>query len=114
MQRYRDGNPLERPIHRPSGIPADDFSAPLRTHRPEGKPIGFGEAGWFSDNGPFGGEQAQADFIGLIAGPLTRGQGLDLCLFDRPWLHDPGATDSVGLLLRDGTPKLAYEAWLDL
>jgi hypothetical protein len=98
-------------IKRPSDIPDDYYSRAL-SYLP-GKPFGFSELGWPSIDF-FGGEQAQADFIMQMAGRLTREQGIDLHLFGWAWLHDLNENDHIGLIKREGTEKLAYEAWKTL
>ena len=120
-----DGQLRERPINRPSHIPTDYYKRV--TERMPGKPLGFSEVGWPSENG-FGGEDDQADFIIRSSGELTVGQGIDLRLYGWPWLHNLIAPDrenpeafpdvhvegSVGLINYDGTAKAAYEVWKDL
>lgn len=98
-------------IKRPSDIPDDYYSRAL-SYLP-GKPFGFSELGWPSIDF-FGGEQAQADFIMQVAGRLTREQGINLHLFGWAWLHDLNENDHIGLIKRDGTEKLAYEAWKNI
>ncbi len=67
-----------QPIHLPSHIPDDYFSSVLN-YMP-GKIIGFSEMSWPSDNGPFGGEELQAEFLMDILSRLTRDQDdVDLC-----------------------------------
>ncbi len=100
-----------RGINRPSDIPDDYYSRAL-SYFPD-KPFGFSELGWPSMDA-FGGEQAQADFITQAAGRLTRDQGVKLHLFGWSWLHDLSENDSIGLIKRDGTEKLAYRVWKNL
>ncbi|MGB9684627.1 MAG: hypothetical protein ACPL1Z_06835 [Candidatus Bathyarchaeales archaeon] len=100
-----------REINRPSDIPDNYYSEAL-SYLPD-KPVGFSELGWPSMEA-FGGEQAQADFITQVAGRLTREQGMNLHLFGWAWLHDLDENDYIGLIKRDGTEKLAYEAWKNL
>jgi hypothetical protein len=95
-------------INRPSDIPDDYYSRLLELV--PGKPFGFSELGWPSLNA-FGGQGAQADFIGQVVGRLTREQGVDLHMVGWAWLHDLEGGDAVGLIRRDGTAKLAYDAW---
>ena len=111
VKRDRDGNPLPDPIHRPSDVPADYYASALADRGLAGKPLGFTEIGWPSENGPFGGEQAQADFLSVVPGALTADQGLDLRLLGWPWLHDLAGGDSHGLIERDGTAKTAFGVW---
>lgn len=98
-------------INRVSDIPDDYYSRAL-SYMP-GKPFGFSELAWSSLDA-FGGEQGQADFITLAATRLTVAQGVDLHLFGWPWLHDLDDNDSIGLIKRDGTERLAYQAWQEL
>jgi hypothetical protein len=98
-------------INKPSDIPNNYYSKALSYL--SGKPLGFSELGWPSMD-VFGGEQAQADFITQAAGRLTREQGVNLHLFGWAWLHDLDENDFIGLIKRDGTEKLAYEAWKNL
>ncbi len=64
--------------------------------------------------GAFGGEQAQAEFIPMLADDLTQDLGIDLEFIMWPWLHDLGPVDDTGLIGNDGVEKLGYAAWLDL
>ncbi len=98
-------------INRPSDIPNDYYSKAL-IYMPD-KPVGFSELGWPSMDA-FGGEQAQADFIAQVVGRLTREQGINLYLFGWAWLHDLNENDSIGLIKRNGTEKLAYEVWKNI
>jgi hypothetical protein len=75
-----------------------------------GKAFGFSEIAWPSML-EFGGEQAQADFLNASVGRLTTDQGLELHMISWSWLHDVDDSDDIGLVERDGSPKLAYEAW---
>lgn len=95
-------------INRPSDIP-DDYYSRLKEHLP-GKPIGFSEVAWPSLEA-FGGEQSQASFLGELCGRLTQDTGINLHLLGWPWLHDLDDNDSIGLIRRDGTTKLAYGVW---
>ena len=95
-------------INRPSDIP-DDYYSNLLNYMP-GKRFGFSEVAWPSMSA-FGGEEGQADFLSQVVGRLTVEQGVDLHLLGWPWLHDLGEADFVGLIQRNGTPKLAYSAW---
>ena len=97
-----------RGINRPADIPSDYYSQALE-YMP-GKPLGFSELGWPSLE-VFGGEQGQSDFIAQAAGRLTREQGVELRLFGWAWLHDLGSGEGIGLIRRDGTPKMAYNTW---
>ena len=60
----------------------------------------------------FGGEQAQADFLNALIGNLTVDCGVELHMIAWPWLSDIDDVDSIGLLNRDGSSKLAYDSWL--
>ncbi len=95
-------------INRPEDVPDDYYSRALGIV-PD-KLIGFSEVGWPSLDA-FGGEQSQADFIVVLGGRLTAGQGIGLHLVGWPWLHDVDANDNIGLIRQDGTEKLAYEEW---
>jgi len=98
-------------INHPSDIPADYYSSAL-DYMP-GKPFGFSEVGW-SALDAFGGEKGQADFINLVATHLTVDQGIDLQLLGWPWLNALDASDSISLIKKDGTERLAYAAWQKL
>jgi len=110
------GAMLPDPVNRPADIPVDYYSR-LESYMP-GKPFGFSEISWPSENG-FGGEQDQADFLSMAAGPLTVGRGVDLRMFGWCWLHNlindfTRAEGSAGLIMRDGTEKTAYQVWKGL
>jgi hypothetical protein len=49
-----------------------------------------------------------------VAGRLTIDQGADLHLMSWCWLHDLSDADHTGLIERDGTQKLGYQAWANL
>lgn len=95
-------------INSPKDIP-DDYYKRASDYFPD-KPFGFSELGWPSLEA-FGGEQGQADFIVDVSGRLTVEQRIDLHLLGWAWLHDIDQNDHVGLKKRDGTEKMAYEAW---
>ena len=76
-----------------------------------GKPIGFTEIAWPSMT-QFGGEQAQADFITRLGGDLTDGHDVEFIMW--PWLCDLSEGDYTGLIQRDGTQKMGYQAWVAL
>jgi len=78
-----------------------------------GKPFGFSELGWPSLD-VFGGEKGQADFLLNVSNRLTIQQGINLHLFGYAWLHDLNEKDSIGLIKRDGTEKLGYQAWKEI
>jgi hypothetical protein len=40
--------------------------------------------------------------------------GVDLHMLAWAWLHDLDAEDESGLIELDGTPKLAYDTWMDI
>jgi hypothetical protein len=98
-------------INRTEDIP-DNYYARALSYMP-GKPLGFSELGW-SALDAFGGEEGQADFIVQAAGRLTLDQGIDLQLFGWPWLSALDENDTVALIKRDGTPRLAYQTWQQL
>jgi len=111
VRKDRTGLPLAHPHNRPADIP-DDYYARALTYF-AGKPFGFSEIAWPALDF-YGGEQSQADFLSEVTGRLTRNQGADLRLLGWPWLHDLDANDSIGLIKRDGTEKLGYQAWKNL
>jgi hypothetical protein len=98
-------------INRPEDIP-DDYYTRALSYMP-GKPFGFSELGW-SALDAFGGEQSQADFIVQAAGRLTLDRGINLKLFGWPWLSALNENDTVALIKRDGSPRLAYKTWQEL
>ena len=95
----------------PSDIPDDYYLAALQ-YMPS-KPFGFSELGWPSLEA-FGGEKGQADFLLNVSTRLTIQQGIDLHLFGYAWLHDLDENDSIGLIRRNGTEKLAYQVWKEI
>ncbi len=111
VRKDKTGAVLAQPHNRPSDIP-DDYYARALTYI-AGKPFGFSEIAWPSLDF-YGGEQSQADFLSDVTVRLTKNQGIDLRLLGWPWLHDLDANDTIGLLRRDGTEKLAYRAWKNL
>ena len=98
-------------INKPSDIP-DDYYLIASQYMP-GKPFGFSELGWSSLD-VFGGEKGQADFLLNVSNRLTIQQGINLHLFGYAWLHDLNEKDSIGLIKRDGTEKLGYQAWKEI
>ncbi|MCX7785199.1 MAG: hypothetical protein N2201_03085 [candidate division WOR-3 bacterium] len=95
-------------INRPADIPSNYYSK-IESIIPN-KQFGFSEIAWPSMPA-FGGESCQAQFLTLVAGPLTRNQGLNLKLLGWSWLTDLDTNDYIGLIKRDGTEKLAYSVW---
>ena len=98
-------------IKQPSDIPNDYYTRALN-YMP-GKLFGFSELAWAALDA-FGGEQGQADFIIQASTRLTVEQGIRLHMFGWPWLHALDDNDSVGLIKRDGTERLAYGVWKEL
>jgi len=98
-------------IKQPSDIP-NDYYARVLNYMP-GKLLGFSEVAWAALDA-FGGEQGQADFIIQASTRLTVEQGIRLHMFGWPWLHALDDNDSVGLIKRDGTERLAYGVWKEL
>jgi hypothetical protein len=98
-------------VNRPDDILSDYYSSV--TQLIPGKPLGFSEVMWPS-TGALGGEQAQADFIPLLANDLTQDMGIDLEFIMWPWLHDLGSSDDTGLIDNNGVEKAGYSVWLDL
>lgn len=95
-------------IGRPTNIADDYYSRALR-YMPA-KPLGFSELGW-SALEAFGGEQGQADFITQTADRLTLKQGITLELFGWAWLSALDNNDTIALVKRDGSQRLAYQTW---
>ena len=95
-------------INRPDDIPGNYYSKAFDYFPP--KPFGFSELAWSSMDA-FGGEQGQADLLIHVSGRLTTEQGINLHLLGWSWLYDLDENDTVGLIKRDGTEKLAYEVW---
>ena len=98
-------------INRPTDIPTD-YYARLSGFL-HGKPFGFSEVAWHALDA-FGGEEAQAEFLRLITGLLTRDTGMELRLLGWPWLVDLDENDSMGLIRRDGSPKIVLEVWEEI
>ena len=98
-------------INRPSDVSDDYYSRALDRIGVQDKPFGFTELAW-STLDPFGGEQAQAEFLTDAAGRLTAEQGMDLHLFGWWSLIDLDADPhNTGLITQDGREKEAYEVW---
>jgi Tol biopolymer transport system component len=72
--------------------------------------FGFSEIGW-STLPAFGGELGQYQFLHNLSSSLTIDQDIDLHLFCYCWLHDLEGGDTTGLIHRNGTEKLGYQAW---
>lgn len=98
-------------ISKSSDIPGDYYTR-AAAYMP-GKAFGFSELGWPS-LGAFGGEQGQAEFLRSVSSNLTRAQGIPVQLFGYVWLHDLDQNDTVGLIKRDGTEKMAYRVWIQI
>lgn len=98
-------------INLPSDIP-DDYYLKVLNYLP-GKSLGFSEIAWPALDS-FGGETSQSEFLGLVSGPLTTEQDIELVFLGWPWLHDLSADDTIGLLRKDGTSRPAYAAWRSL
>lgn len=98
-------------INRPADIPNNYYSR-IENILP-GKQFGFSEIAWPSMPA-FGGDSAQAEFLTLTAGQLTRAQGMNLHLLGWAWLTDLDNNDYIGLIKRDGTEKMAYNVWKNL
>jgi hypothetical protein len=98
-------------INRPTDIPNDYYSR-IDSIMP-GKQFGFSEIACPSMPA-FGGDSAQAEFLTLASGQLTRSQGMNLHLFGWAWLHDIDSNDYTGLIKTDGIEKLAYSVWKNL
>jgi hypothetical protein len=96
-------------INRPSDI-SSDYYFQINTYMP-GKQFGFSEIAWPSMPA-FGGDSAQAEFLTLVRDRLT--QGMNLHLLGWAWLTDLDTNDYIGLINRDGTPKLAYDVWKNI
>ena len=98
-------------VHATSDLPSDYYSA-AASYMP-GKPFGFSELGWSAD--PFfGGEAGQAQFLSLVTGNLTTGQGVNLRLVCWDWLRDLAPTDQTGLISYNGTERAAFQVWQGL
>ncbi len=98
-------------INQPEDIP-DDYYRQVADLVP-GKRFGFSEVGW-SSHPAFGGESAQADFVRMVAGRLTRDQGVNLFIMGWSWLTDLSDTDDIGRKRRDSTAKPAWLVWQEL
>jgi len=95
-------------INQASDIPVDYYKKVFDYI--EEKEFGFSEIGW-SSLAAFGGELGQYQFLMNLSTLLTIDQGLDLHLFSYCWLHDIEGGDTAGLIHRNGTEKLGYQAW---
>lgn len=111
VRKDTNGVMLAKPFNRPTDIPDDYYSRAL-THMP-GKALGFSEIAWTSADF-YGGEEAQANFLGQVVGRLTTAQGIDLELLGWCWLYDLSPDQPVGLIKSDGTEKAAYSVWKSL
>lgn len=98
-------------INKPSDIPSD-YYLQASAYMP-GKLFGFSEIGWSSLES-FGGEQGQYDFLINLSSSLTVDQGINLHFFGYCWLTDLEGGDTTGLIQRDGTEKLGYQAWKEI
>ncbi|HEY49805.1 MAG TPA: hypothetical protein G4O13_07150 [Dehalococcoidia bacterium] len=98
-------------INSPSDVPDDYYSRILDCIGVPDKPFAFTELAW-STLDPFGGEQAQAEFLTDAAGRLTAEQGMNLHLFGWWSLIDLDADPhNTGLIAQDGREKEAYRVW---
>jgi hypothetical protein len=95
-------------INQPSDIPNDYYLS--ASQYMSDKPFGFSEIGWPTYNLNEG-EKSQYDFLINLSTILTVDQGISLNLFMYCWLHDLEGGDSTGLIDKDGTEKLGYNAW---
>jgi Tol biopolymer transport system component len=95
-------------INLPSDIPSDYYQQ-VSDYFPS-TPFGFSEIGWSSLDA-FGGQQGQYDFLINLSTVLTKDLGINLHFFMYFSLHDLDEQDTVGLIKRDGTEKLGYDAW---
>lgn len=96
-------------FNRPTDIPSNYYNN--INNYISGKPFGFSEIAWPSMPA-FGGDSTQAEFLTLVVEQLT--QGMNLQLLGWPWLCDLDTNDYIGLIKRDGTPKLAYDIWKNI
>jgi hypothetical protein len=96
-------------VNHPSDLPSGYYS--LVADELPGKSFGFSEVAWPSMT-EFGGEEAQMSFIERLDGDLTEGFNVEFILW--PWLCDLSDGDFIGLIQRDGTRKLGYQAWINL
>jgi hypothetical protein len=93
-------------VNKPSDIPSDYYSNIVI--RVPGKSVAFSEITWPSLP-HFGGEQSQVDFIDRLDGDLIDGVEMEFIMWS--WLTDIAESDYTGLIRRDGTHKLGYQAW---
>ena len=98
-------------VNHPSDIPPEYYTQ-IFQYIPQ-KPFGFSELGWPALEF-FGGEQGQAEFLCNVSSTLTKDQGIDLHILGYCWLHDVGDQDTTGLIMRDGTERLAYTTWQEI
>jgi hypothetical protein len=108
-----EGEMLQDPHNHPSDIPDDYYSRVFDKIDMADKPFGFSEISWPAAEF-YGGEQGQVDLLDEALGRLTVDQGIDLHLFAWAFLHDLRETDDTGLIKRDGTERLVYDAWKEL
>jgi Tol biopolymer transport system component len=92
-------------VNNPEDIPINYYSK-IADLLP-GKPVGFSEISWTTLDF-FGGEQGQADFIDRLSA-LTANINVEFIMW--PWLCDLSESDETGLIRRDGSTKLGYDAW---
>lgn len=98
----------------PADIP-DDYYTSIAGHT--SKPVIFSEMGWHAggDFGPWSGsEEHQAEFVERFPALID---GLDVEFYTWSFLFDqpvPGVFGTMGLFTSDGTPRPAWDTWLEM
>ena len=97
----------------PSEIPADYYS---EISSRVSKPIAFTEVGWHTAASPVGWESSEAEQAEFVTKFFELTKDLDKELVIWSFMYDPayeGPFGSMGLRRSDGTPRPAWDAWLE-
>lgn len=97
----------------PRDIPADYYS---RIEEHTDRPIAFTEIGWGSGDAIKGWESSEAEQERFVERFFSLTAGLDLEMALWSWIYPVGAPEpfaSMTLFREDGTPKSAWDAWVN-